>query len=114
MEDPSYYRVLICNALTEEHRRRRGCCSSSEEQIPSTAPKSSYETKGRLQIGEEIMTSHGSAWRAAVAANDTLRQQAQAVLVRLVVLRDGHGSGRAANTLSFCFYSDVGHLSNWL
>lgn len=107
MEDPSYCYVLICNALTEGHRRGCGCCSSSEEQIPSTAPKSSYETKDHLKIRKEITTSCGSAWWAAVTANDTLCQQTQAVLVRLVVLRDGNGSGRAANALGFCFYSDI-------
>lgn len=107
VEDPSYYCVLIHNALTEKHRWASGCCSSSEEQIPSAAPKGSCETKDHLQICNEIMTSYRSAWWTPVTVNDTLRQQAQAVLVRVVVLHDGNGSGRAANTLRFCFYSDI-------
>lgn len=95
----SYYDVLVCSALTEGHQWGCGCCASSEEQIPSTAPKSSYETKDDLQMCREIKTSHGLVRWAAVAVNDTLCQQTWAVLARLVVLCDGNGSGRAANTL---------------
>lgn len=99
--------MLISGAATEGHRWGGGCCSSLEEQIPVTAPESSRGTKEQLQVCQELRAWQGSAWGAAVTANDTLRQQIQAALGRVVVLRGGDGSGRAANALRFCFYSDI-------